>query len=70
MMEDYLLSYLDGYACRTIMKRKMLMPWQEPHGNLVKQADILSAYHEARIEATNSEEYREVMEKLREKVEL
>lgn len=68
MVEDYLLSYLDGYTCRTIMKRKMLMPWQEPHGDLVKQADILSAYHEARIEAANSEEYREVMEKLREKV--
>lgn len=68
MVEDYLLSYLDGYGFRDMMKRKMLTPWQELHGDLVKQADILSAYHEARIEVPNSEEYRIVMERLEEKI--
>lgn len=68
MVEDYLLSYLDGYNCRALIKRKMLSPWHELHGPLVKHADILSAYHEARIEAPNSEEYREVAKRLEEKV--
>jgi putative hydrolases of HD superfamily len=70
MVEDYLLSYLDGYSFTGLLSRKMLHPWSEPHGNLVKQADILSAYHEARIEAPNSLEYQEVMKKLEGKINL
>lgn len=68
MVEDYLLSYLDGYSFTPLLARKMLTPWQEAHGDLVKEADILSAYHEARIEAPNSREYQEVMDRLEEKV--
>lgn len=47
----------------------MLHPWRQPHGDLVKRADILSAYHEARIEAPNSQEYQEVTKCLEEKLE-
>lgn len=68
MVEDYLLSYLDGYSFAHLLSRKMLTPWGEIHGDLVKHADILSAYHEARIEAPNSQEYQEVMGRLGEKV--
>ena len=66
MVDEYLLSYLGDSRFRELIRRKMLSPWKEVHGDLVKYADILSAYHEARIEAPNSEEYREVMEKLEE----
>jgi len=69
MVEDYLLSYLDGYEFRHMIKRKMLAPWSEMNGSLVKQADILSAYHEARIEAPYSEEFREVLTRLEQKLQ-
>lgn len=68
MVEDYLLSYLDGHDFRERIKKKMLKPWQEIHGNLVKQADILSAYHEARIEAPYSDDFQTVTENLRKRV--
>lgn len=68
MVDDYLLSYLGGYSFTKILEKKMLTPWSELHGSLVKEADILSAYHEARIEAPNSEEYQEVMQRIGEKI--
>ena len=46
----------------------MLSPWQEAHGDIVKQADILSAFHEARIEAPLSEEYEKIYRDLEEKL--
>ena len=48
----------------------MLTPWSESHGKLVKKADILSALHEARIEAPYSEDFQEVYEKMKEKLEI
>ncbi len=68
MVDEYLLTYLGNSGYRELIRRKMLSPWKEVHGDLVKYADILSAYHEARIEAPNSEEYREVTRKLEEKI--
>ena len=47
----------------------MLSPWQEVHGDLVKQADILSAFHEARIEAPLSQEYEQLYRDLGEKIQ-
>lgn len=69
MVEDSLLSALGTYTFTSVLREKMLRPWGQPHGDLVKRADILSAYHEARIEAPNSQEYQEVTKRLEEKLE-
>lgn len=62
MVEEYLLSYLASHNFMEIYKRKMLTPWKEKYGKLVKLADIYSAYFEAKIEGNTSPEYKEITE--------
>lgn len=50
MVHEYLLSSIVDTPFHDMLAQKMLTPWQEKHGKLVKLADTLSAYHEARIE--------------------
>jgi putative hydrolases of HD superfamily len=69
MVDEYLLSYLEGYSFSSMYKQKMLAPWDEKFGKYVKQADIYSALHEARIEAPYSESFRIVYEEMKKKVE-
>jgi hypothetical protein len=68
MVEESLLSSLRTYSFVTTLREKMLHPWKQAHGDLVKRADILSAYHEARIEAPNSQEYQDVTKRLEERL--
>ena len=51
MIYEHLLSYLTGNTFQEAYAKKMLKPWDESHWALVKSADILSAYHEALLEA-------------------
>ncbi len=68
MVEEYLLSYIESHSFMKTYKRKMLTPWKEENGILVKLADIYSAYFEAKIEGSLSEEYREITEWIEEKI--
>lgn len=65
MVHDYLLSYIDGADFYQKLADKMLHPWEEKNGSLVKLADMLSAYHEAKIEAPHSEHFRAVSESIK-----
>ncbi len=69
MIFEHIISYIEGYWFAQVFARKMLSPWQEVHGDLVKQADILSAFHEARIEAPLSQEYEQLYRDLGEKIQ-
>lgn len=64
MVHDYLLSYIVDTSFHDMLAKKMLTPWQEENGKLVKLADTLSAYYEAKIESPHSVAYVEVVEKL------
>lgn len=68
MVDEYLLSSLEKYTFSNILRRKMLTPWNESHGDLVKLADRYSALYEAKIEAPQSEEYQKVYENLKKKI--
>ena len=68
MVHEELISCIAEYDFRKIYERKMLSPWKEPHGDLVKQADRESALHEARIEAPYSEDFQKVYENLQAKM--
>lgn len=65
MVHDYLLSYIADASFHDMLARKMLAPWREPHGSLVKLADTLSAYYEARIETPHNPHYEQVVERLK-----
>lgn len=69
MVYEQLLSYLDGYVFTEMLSRKMLHPWWEPHGDIVKKADMISAYYEARIEAPMSEEFQMITKNIKERIE-
>lgn len=69
MVDEYLLSSLSKYTFSSTIRRKMLTPWNESHGDLVKLADRYSALYEAKIEAPQSEEYQKVYENLQKKIE-
>ncbi len=68
MVHEELISCISDYSFSTLYAQKMLSPWTEPHGDLVKQADRESALHEARIEAPYSEDFRQVYETLQKKL--
>ena len=68
MIYEHILSYIRRYSFSDIYAKKMLSPWHEAHGDMVKHADILSAFHEARIEAPLSEVFQRVCEELFEKL--
>lgn len=64
MVHEYLLSHIERHTFMEQYARKMLTPWKEKNGSLVKLADLYSAYHEARIEAPTSEEYAQIMREI------
>lgn len=64
MVHDYLLSYIADASFHDMLAEKMLTPWQEKNGKLVKLADTLSAYYEAKIESDHNTSFAEVTEKL------
>ncbi len=68
MIYEYIISYIRDYKFSDIYARKMLSPWLESHGDIVKYADILSALHEAHIEAPFSQYFQKVYEELSEKI--
>jgi hypothetical protein len=68
MVDDYLLSYIHDKEYHPWMSRKMLHPWNEKHGKLVKLADHLSAYYEADIEAEFSQAFFLVTERVKERI--
>lgn len=68
LVDEHLLSYISGYEFQKIYSKKMLNPWNEAHGYIVKSADILSAYHEALLEVPYSEEFALVAKRLEEKM--
>lgn len=68
MVHEYLLSYIIDTPFHDMLARKMLSPWNETHGSLVKIADTLSAYHEAKIESMNDSDFFEVYERLQKRL--
>ena len=69
MIHEHILSYIEKYPFSAMYGGKMLSPWKEKYGNLVKKADRQSALHEARIEAPYSTEYAEIYLKLKKQLE-
>ncbi len=69
MISEYLLSYIAQYRFHEKYAQKMLRPWQEPYGSIVKQADHLSAYHEALLEAPYSDEFSHVVKTIAQSIE-
>lgn len=65
MVHDYLLSYIEGTEFLPMLSRKMLRPWEEKNGHLVKLADMLSAYHEAKLESSHSKYFQGVSENIK-----
>ncbi len=68
MVQDYLLGYLAEYDFTSTISRKMLTPWNEKNGKLVKLADIFSALLEARIEQPYSPEFSRVYKEIKKKI--
>lgn len=69
MVHDYLLSYLSDRPYLHILEAKMLSPWKEENGSLVKLADHISAYYEAKIESPSSQAFFLMAEKIRKRIE-
>ena len=69
MVYEHLLSYIEKHSFIELFSRKMLHPWDEKNGNIVKKADMLSAYYEASIEAPMSEEFQTITENIRKRIE-
>ncbi len=68
MVYEHLLSFITEYEFQGRYARKMLQPWNENNGAIVKRADIFSAYHEALLEAPHSEEFQKVVRTLEVKI--
>lgn len=68
MIYEHLLSFLTPWKFSETYALKMLHPWNEKNGSMVKRADILSAYHEALLEAPYSDEFNKVAAKLLERL--
>jgi putative hydrolase of HD superfamily len=68
MVCEHLLSFIDEYGFHDRYAQKMLQPWSEANGAIVKQADTFSAYYEALLEAPHSEEFQKVVEALKTKI--
>jgi putative hydrolases of HD superfamily len=54
MLDRYLLAPISDLSFAKVYERKMLHPWKEPNGSLVKKADIYSALYEAKLELTET----------------
>lgn len=68
MVYEHLLSYIESHSFTPFFSRKMLHPWDEPYGDIVKKADMISAYYEASIEAPFSEEFQTITKNIGEKI--
>jgi hypothetical protein len=68
MVDDYLLSYIHDREYHPWMSQKMLHPWNEKNGQLVKLADHLSAYYEADIESSFSQSFFLVKDRIRDRI--
>ncbi len=68
MIYEHLLSFLTPWEFAERYAKKMLHPWIVSNGPLVKRADTLSAYHEALLEAPYSDDFKDVVIKLRERL--
>ena len=68
MMDDYLFYYVeDDY--KDLVSSYMLQPFEWKHGKLAKQADILSALFEAKVEVNNgSNNFYDIYRKVKKKV--
>lgn len=68
MVQEYLIAPISTFQFASQVENKMLHPWQESNGSLVKLADIFSALFEADLERDSSGEFSEIYYKLLRKV--
>lgn len=65
LVNKYLLGYIRKYTFCQQYERWMIDPWVQSDGKLVKLADNFSALFEAKIEASNSEEFDKIYKKIK-----
>ncbi len=68
MVREYLIAPIREFQFGSKVEKKMLHPWKESNGSLVKLADILSALFEASLERDSSQEFSEIYHTLLRKV--